>query len=181
MHVSPNWPIRRLFAFGVPVLLVLAAVVTWLLWPNPRTAPPRARQYLDFTACLLTGPQGVQDPQATPVWAGMQQASLATHAKIQYIAVTGAQTSQNATAYLASLAQSHCRIVFTSGEAPAAAATQQAGAYPSVTFYVLGGTTDRGNLKTITNATAEQTQHTVEIILRNAVAADPTNASTPIR
>lgn len=174
MHVITQWPRSRILTAGVAALLVLIAVTTWLLWPKPTTPPPpRARQYLDFTACLLTGQHGIQDPQATPVWAGMQQASLATHAKVQYIAVIGAQTSQNAASYLASLAQGHCRVIFTSGEAPAAAANQHASAYPSITFYVLGGTTERDNLKPITATATEQVQHTVDTILRNAVAADP--------
>ena len=62
---------------------------------------------------------------------------------------------------------------------PAAAANQHAAAYPSVTFYVVGGTTERTNLKPITDTATAQVQHTVDTILRNAVTADP--AKSPSR
>jgi hypothetical protein len=49
----------------------------------------RARSYTDFQACLLAGDRGLADPAAAPLWAGMQQASLATHAKVSYLTVAG--------------------------------------------------------------------------------------------
>ena len=85
---------RWWLAGGAAFVLVVA--LTWALWPaSEPDPPPRAREYLDYTACLLTGDRGIADPQAAPVWAGLQDASLATRAKVQYLAVTGPQTAEN--------------------------------------------------------------------------------------
>lgn len=38
------------------VAVVAVFIAAWLLWPRPATVTaPRARQYLDASACLLTG------------------------------------------------------------------------------------------------------------------------------
>jgi hypothetical protein len=76
-----------LFATGRRRLVVWAAVLAVLgtavglgvrmLWPST-TQAPRTRPYLAFTACLLTDDQGAAGMAAGPVWAGMQDASLAT-------------------------------------------------------------------------------------------------------
>jgi hypothetical protein len=52
---------------------------------------------------------------AAPVWAGMQDASLATHAKVQYLQVTGEATVGNALPYLATLVQRRYAVVFGAG------------------------------------------------------------------
>src|SRR6266545_4918684 len=73
------------------LLLALAAAVTvaltvWALWPSARPAQQsRARAYLAFTACLLTDEHGIAGERAVPVWAGMQDASLATRVKVQFL------------------------------------------------------------------------------------------------
>ena len=82
----------------------------------PASAPAaRARSYTDLQACLLTGERGLADPAAAALWAGMEQASLATHAKVSYLAVAGPQTSGNALPFLGSL----LAMLFTLGD-PAA-------------------------------------------------------------
>ena len=146
---------------------------TWLLWPSPATPQPRARQYLDYTACLLTGAQGIAEPDAAPVWAGMQQASLATHAKVQYLPVTDPPTIENASAFLAGLAQGNCDLVFAAGAKPTAAADLRAGAFPNVTFYVLARGTDSGNLTHLDDSTPARSQARVNDIIQKAVAAAP--------
>nr|BFE65694.1 hypothetical protein GCM10020063_102200 [Dactylosporangium thailandense] len=73
------------------------------LWPDPATEPPREREYLEFTACLLTPQDGVRGAAAGPVWAAMQDASQQTKAKVQYLEVSGAQTVENAVTFLNSL------------------------------------------------------------------------------
>src|SRR5688572_8099415 len=80
---STNWkrlPHRWWLTSGAGLLVVI--LLTWALWPATKETP-RERRYLDYTACLLTGEKGIADPAAAPVWAGMQEASLATHAKVQ--------------------------------------------------------------------------------------------------
>lgn len=75
----------------VAVAAVAVFITAWLLWPKPATvAVPRARQYLDLSACLLTGSTGVAP--GTPggrAWHAMQSASLASHVMVSYLPGTG--------------------------------------------------------------------------------------------
>jgi len=119
--------------------VLLAVLVAWLLWPAPPEPPPRARPYLEFTACLLTDGHGVAGATAAPVWAGMQDASLATHAKVQYLAVSGEATAGNALPYLSSLIQRRCAVVLAVGPAQVEAVRADASRYPQVRFVVVGG------------------------------------------
>jgi hypothetical protein len=126
------WEVRRARWLPVAAGLVVPALLVWALWPTPKqTEQPRARQYLDFTACLLTDADGVTGAQAAPVWAGMQDASQATHAKVQYLSVSGPQTVENAMPFLNSLAQGHCDLVVAVGDAPVAAVRAGAGKFPA--------------------------------------------------
>lgn len=90
------------------------------------------------TACLLTGDKGVSAPEAVPVWAGMQEASLATHVKVQYLEVDGPQTSENAETYLASLVQSKCDLILAVGAAPTAAMRAASDRFPASQFVGIG-------------------------------------------
>lgn len=159
--------LRRHHVIALAIVAALAAggAAIWLLQPEPAAEPPRARQYLDFTACLLTDEHGIQSPQAAPIWAGMQDASLATHAKIQYLSVTGPQTVDNAAAFLASLTQRHCNLVFATGDTPVTATRENAAKYPTVGFYIVGAGTNTTNL----NHIQTNTQQTVNDIIAKAV------------
>src|SRR5581483_7883862 len=71
-------------ALSVPAV-VAAALTGWALRPGPAPAP-QARQYLDVSACLLTGPRGVTPgAPAAPTWAAMEKASLTTHVMVSYL------------------------------------------------------------------------------------------------
>jgi basic membrane lipoprotein Med (substrate-binding protein (PBP1-ABC) superfamily) len=98
-----------------------------------------ARQYSDFQACLLTGERGLADPAAAPLWAGMEQASLVTHARVSYLAVAGPQTAANALPVLGSLLVQHCGLVLAAGQAEREAVAERAREYPSVKFAVRDG------------------------------------------
>jgi hypothetical protein len=152
------------------VVVVVAGLVTWGLWPAKKE-PPRARVYLDYTACLLTDANGLQSAEAAPVWAGMQKASLATHAKVQYLAVTGEQTADNATPFLNSLAQRHCSQIFATGAAPAAAARKAASTFAGVSFYVVGGSGGSGNLTVIPSGGAAAVTTSVDEAIVHGVGA----------
>lgn len=119
------------------------------------TAPiARARSYTNFQACLLTGERGLADPASTPLWAGMQQASLATHAKVSYLAVMGPQTRDNALPFLGSLLIRHCQVVLAAGQPERDAIAQRASKYPSVKFAVVGGTSTAPNITVLSGNAA---------------------------
>lgn len=119
------------------------------------SAPPAsARPYTAFQACMLTGKQGLADPAAAPLWAGMEQASLATHAKVSYLAAAGPQTMDNALPFLGSLLVRHCGLVAAAGQAERDAAAELARQYPSVTFVVVGGIPAAPNMTVLSGSAA---------------------------
>lgn len=117
---------------------VVAGVLAWVLTAGGPV--PRARQYLAFTACLLTGSRGLAAPEAARVWAGMESASLATRAKVEYLPVMSGSTEAAAEPYVASLVERHCAVVIATGAAQVQAVEAQAARFPSVRFAVVGST-----------------------------------------
>lgn len=114
----PRWPL----AAGAAVVVAAAGIAAWAWWPRP-AAVAHARQYLDVSACLLTGPAGIAPgTAAAPVWAAMQSASLATRVKVTYLADTG---PADAGPMLNTLIQRQCGVIIAAG--PAAAGVAAAG------------------------------------------------------
>jgi hypothetical protein len=126
------------------VVTVLVVLGVWLLWPAP--AAPQARQYTEFTACLLTDDRGIAGPQAAPVWAGLQDASVATHAQAEFLPIEGEQTAENASLTLGTLVRWRCNLVFAVGNLPTAAVQSGAGRLPGIRFFVVGGSGNGGNI-----------------------------------
>jgi hypothetical protein len=150
----------------------LAGLLAWVLWPSGPAGPaPRARPYLGFTACLLTDGHGVVGSAAAPVWAGMQDASLATHAKVQYLAVTDGSTAADASAFLAGLIQRHCDLVLAVGAAPTAAVATDAATYPPVRFVVVGGGRPAGNVSVVDAGSPAQVRDRIAAVVSAAVRA----------
>jgi hypothetical protein len=154
----------------------LAAVMAWWLVTPARYVPPaRQRQYLSFAACLLTGPAGLADPASAPVWAGMQSASLATRAKVEYLAVTGPATEANAMIFLNTLVMRQCNVVLAAGSPEVAAVAAKVAALPHVRFVTVGGAAGPGNLTVLAPGRAQVVSSAVDGAVRQAVAA----ASSP--
>ena len=104
-----------------------------------RALPPaRARAYENVDACLLTGSRGLADPPAAQAWAGLEDASEATSARVSYLAVTGPATEAAAVPYAGSLLVRGCKVVVASGAAERAAALSEAARFSSVRFVVEG-------------------------------------------
>jgi hypothetical protein len=158
----------RLWAAAAVVVVVLGLGV-WLLWPSP--PPPRARPYLDWTACLLTDGQGTGGPQAAAVWAGMQDASSATHARVQYVAVAGGASTGDALPYLAGLLQRQCAVVVAVGDAQVAAVATDAPRYPAVRFVVVGGSASGGNVTVLNGFSGPQLRDRIRALVVDAVHA----------
>jgi hypothetical protein len=140
MRLPGRWV---LLGLGVAVagtgigLAVSGAPLPWSA--SGRALPPaRARVYESVDACLLTGPAGLADPDASQVWAGMQDASKATSARVSYLAVTGPATQAQATPFAGTLLVRGCRVVVASGTAERAAVLADAARFGSVRFVVEG-------------------------------------------
>jgi hypothetical protein len=162
--------VRRWWVWGAAVLVVLAGVLAWVLWPSGAPVP-RARPYLAFTACLLTDGQGVTGPRAAPVWAGMQDASLSTHAKVQFLQVTGEGTVANAQPYVASLVQRKCAVVVAVGTAQVGAVLADAPKYPGVRFVVLGPAGDVPGVTSVDASAKDGGRARVAALVEDAVRA----------
>ncbi|MFC0438388.1 BMP family ABC transporter substrate-binding protein [Kutzneria buriramensis] len=135
--------------------LIVAIVLAVVLWPRGRELPPaRATVYLDFSACLLAGPHGLADPAAAPVWAGMQDASAATKAKVSYVAAAGPETVGNTAPYATSLLQRQCGVVVAVGQTRADAVLQYAPQYPNVRFVLVDAKGSGANVTTVAAADA---------------------------
>jgi basic membrane lipoprotein Med (substrate-binding protein (PBP1-ABC) superfamily) len=149
--------------------VVVAAAVALVAVIGSSAPPPRARQYLAFTACLLTGSQGLSAAGAGPAWAGLQQASLATRAKVQYLPVMTGTTAAAAAPYLASLTTRHCSVIVAVGAPQVAAVAAAARRYPSVRFAVVGGGAAGRNVTAITGGAA-QVKSVIDGLVTTAVA-----------
>ena len=152
---------RRLWWAAVAAsVLAVAGIGTWLLWPEE----PRQREYLDVTACLLTDESGVAGAAAKPVWAALQEASVASRARVQYLAVAGPQTEANARAHAASLAGGRCGLVIAVGPTQVDAASATAQTFPQVRFLTVDSGTASANVAVVPAAPADA--------LRTAIARE---------
>ncbi|MEO3928589.1 hypothetical protein ABGB07_32725 [Micromonosporaceae bacterium B7E4] len=156
--IAPRWRGVKVFAPGRPrwiglttAVAVIAGLTTWALWPDP----PRQREYLDATACLLTDESGVTAEPAATVWTTMQEASAASLVRVQYLPVNGPQTTQNATVYLNSLASRRCGAIIAVGQAPVDATADVAGKHPEVRFMIVGTSTSVPGIRALDPASPE--------------------------
>jgi hypothetical protein len=105
---------------------------------GPAGVSSRARAYANVDACLLTGPRGVFDPAAAPVWAGMEDVSATGQVRASYLEVPDPVTPASAQSHLNSLIVQKCALVVAVGGPERAAVLSEARQFPSVRFVVLG-------------------------------------------
>ena len=97
-------------------IVIAGAVVAWGVWPSPSPAA-QTRRYLDVSACLLTGPNGIAaGTPAAPVWAAMRSASLATHVMVSYLSDTG---PADVGPMLNTLIERQCGVIVATGDVAA--------------------------------------------------------------
>jgi hypothetical protein len=99
----------------------------------------------------------------------MQEASLATRAKVQYLSVSGPQTVENALPFLSSLAQGRCNLVFAAGAVPIGAVRQGASTFPGTRFVVVGADVQGPNVSKVDQSSPAETQAAVKRIVLDAV------------
>jgi hypothetical protein len=159
---------RRIVAYLVT--LVCAAVAGVLLVGKYQAPAARARSYLAFDACLLTRARGLAGPQAAQAWAGLQDASMATHAKVEYLPVMGPQTMAGALPVLSSLAQRNCNVIIAVGTPQVMAVHQDAARYPAIRFVTVGGPAGGGNVTVLTTAAGQITPAVDRLVTAAALA-----------
>jgi basic membrane lipoprotein Med (substrate-binding protein (PBP1-ABC) superfamily) len=126
---------RRLAVAVVAALALAVTVVAWLVWPSSEPKqPPRARQYVDYSACLLTDGSGLAGDGAGRAWSAMQAASTATSMKVFYVAAAGTTAAQEVRPFVAGLVQRRCNVIVAVGPHETDAVQAAASAYPGVVF-----------------------------------------------
>ncbi|WP_369189743.1 hypothetical protein [Streptomyces sp. R08] len=141
---------RTLAMIAGAVVVAVAVIVTGIvLSRHDNGRPPipatRARHYTETDACLLTDRQGVNGSTAAAVWKGMQDASLKTHARVNYSSVTGEQTTANARPFLNAMLQGSCEVVLAVGGPEVKAAQEATARYAKLGFVLIGS--DSGGKK----------------------------------
>src|SRR5689334_13434218 len=135
------WTRKQQILAAAALLLAAGGVLTWLLWPTPKTDAPRERQYRSTTACLLTDDKGISSDPASAAWAGMQDASTATQIKVQYLSIAGPQTAANGLSFFNSLGVQKCTVIVAAGPTPVAAMVEGYTQFPGVRLVAVAGDT----------------------------------------
>ena len=156
-------------------VVVVVGLVGASLFAGEQDGPPdpRARQYTEVDACLLTEEKGIaQGTLAACVWAGRQKASQETRARVSYVPVVGPQSVGNVRPFFNSLIQRRCEVVLAVGASQVRVTRTAAGTHPDVRFVVVDGTpgSDAGQARNVTVATpGGRLEETVANSVRQAV------------
>lgn len=143
---------RAGWTLGGVAVLVLALVGVWVFAGGGQDGPPdpRARQYKDVDACLLTDERGiVTGAPAAPVWEGMQAASSETRVRVTYVPVVGEPSVDNARPFFNSLMQRKCDVVLAVGAPQVEAVRAGAKDHPKARFVVVDGAEAAGNVTVV--------------------------------
>ena len=140
MRLPGRWVLLGLCMAVAGAGVGLAVSGASLPWSSGGRVLPaaRARAYESVDACLLTGSKGLADPSAAQAWAGMEDASRTTSARVSYLAVTGPATPAQAEPFAGSLLVSGCNVLVASEAPERAALLAEAGRFGSVRFVVPG-------------------------------------------
>jgi hypothetical protein len=144
--------------------LLVVGLVTWLVWPADGEPASRERVYRDVTACLLTDDKGLMGDPAKSVWDGMQHASVANAVRVQYLAISGAQTVENGLPYFNSLAQQKCAVIIAAGAVPVGAMMSGKGRFSGIRYVAVGATAD-SSVTTVDSATPSVISATVDEVV----------------
>jgi basic membrane lipoprotein Med (substrate-binding protein (PBP1-ABC) superfamily) len=149
------------------------AILAYVFWPGSHPAAvvdPRTRVYVDYSACLLTGPAGTTGNPAAAIWAGMQQASNHTSERIRTLPMTGPQNLATAEQFLNTLALQSCDLIITTGDLPNEAAEARATAFRHQRFLAVGGIGTQSDLSILPGGSPL----TLTAAVKNAVTTDYT-------
>ncbi|NUT32679.1 MAG: hypothetical protein HOV79_06335 [Hamadaea sp.] len=157
--------------------LALTGIAVFALWPRAEEQP-RARQYRDVSACLLTDSTGIASAEVKPVWAGMQDASLATLGQVRFLSIAGPQDVANGRTFVNTLVLGKCAVIVAAGKLPVETITTVARESPNQTFVVVvpGGSPPSpgtGNVSVISAAGDDATRDAVRTTITQSLSASP--------
>ncbi|NUR71023.1 MAG: hypothetical protein HOU81_09390 [Hamadaea sp.] len=155
--------------------LILIVIAAFVLWPRSEEEP-RARQYRDVSACLLTDSAGISSSAAKPVWAGMQDASLKTLGQVRFLSIAGPQDVSNGRTFVNSLVLSRCAVIVAAGKLPVETVTEVARESPHQKFVIVvaGDQTPApgvGNVSVVSATGEDATRTAVSNAIAQALSA----------
>jgi basic membrane lipoprotein Med (substrate-binding protein (PBP1-ABC) superfamily) len=145
---------KAVVAVAAGVVVSAAAVAAWMLWPGPgpgsaTAAAPPARQYLDVSACLLTGAGGVSPGTVGgQAWSAMESASLTSHVMVSHLP---SAEPADVPVLLNTLIERECGVIVVTG-ASQNQVTSAARANPGHRFILVAGGTSAGSVAVLPNA-----------------------------
>ena len=140
-----------------------AVIAAWALWPGSGSgsaaasaAGPQARQYLDASACLLTGAGGVSPGTAgAQAWDAMESASVASHVMVSHL--PSAEPAE-VPVLLNTLVERECGVIVVTG-ASQSQVTSAARANPGRRFILVTGGTAAKPVTVLPNAVTVSAAH----------------------
>ena len=147
---------KAVVAAAAGVAVSAAVIAAWVLWPgsgsgsgSANAAGPQARQYLDASACLLTGSSGVSPGTAgAQAWDAMESASLASHVMVSHLP---SAEPADVPVLLNTLIERECGVIVVTG-ASQNQVTSAARANPGRHFILVTGGTATGSVAVLPNA-----------------------------
>lgn len=106
------------------------------------------------------------------MWSGLEDGSAATSAKVSYLAVAGAETSENVAAYVGTLVVRKCDLVVAVGSAETAAVLKESHGFPAVHFAVVGAAAQGANVASVESSDAQRVRDLVKQLLVRAYHGD---------
>src|SRR5690606_21811689 len=116
---------------------------------------PRARIYREFDICVLMPGDGLADPEAAAVWAGVQEVSLAQRVRALYLPAVGEQTPERAAQFLATRVMQECEIIVAVGDGPVAAVATNEAKYADTTIVAVGDEIEDSSHERTTSSVVE--------------------------
>lgn len=134
-------------AAGAAVSVV--GIAAWMLWPASSASVPQARQYLNVSACLLTGAGGVSPGTAgAQAWSAMESASVTSHVMVSHLPSAG---GADVPVLLNTLVERKCGVIVVTG-ASQSQVTSAARANPGRRFILVTGGGAAGSVAVLPNA-----------------------------
>jgi basic membrane lipoprotein Med (substrate-binding protein (PBP1-ABC) superfamily) len=144
-------PSKAAVAAGAGVAVTAAVIAAWALWPATPAAAPAARQYLNASACLLTGAGGVSPGTAgAQAWSAMESASAASRVMVSHLP---SAKPADVPVLLNTLIERKCSVIVVTG-ASQDQVTSAARANPGRRFVLVTDGTAAGSAAVLPNVVA---------------------------
>jgi hypothetical protein len=127
---------------GVGAVVLIAVVLTWLLWPEDERRTPRAEQFRDVDVCVLVGQAGITAEPTASAWSALREVAAEAEVRLSYLTVAGPQTQAQAQLFVPTLVQQGCDVIVGSGQIPAAAVRELSGTYPDLALLTVESDAD---------------------------------------